>query len=77
MAHRLYDYSLPHSAIITNSEKDGIFIPSGFDSMRLISELGKMENKKKSDGVDSADSDNDNAEDFEKPFDEVLNLVWE
>ena len=32
-----------------------------------------MENKKKTDAVESADSDNDNAEDFEKPFDEVIN----
>jgi len=40
--------------------------------MRLISELGKMDNKNKG-GVDSADSDENNEADFEKPFDEVLN----
>jgi len=72
MVHRIYDFSLPHSAIITNSEKDGIFIPAGFDSMRLISELGKMDNKKKVDESSNSDED-DAAEDFDKPFEEVLN----
>ena len=74
MAHRIYDFNLPYPAVITNTEKDGIFIPAGFDSMRLISELGKMDNKKKVEGIDSADSDGDNdADNFDKPFDEVLN----
>lgn len=73
MVHRVYDFTLPHSAQITNNEKEGIFIPSGFDSIRLISELGKMDKKNKG-GVDSADSDDaNNEQDFEKPFEEVLN----
>ena len=42
--------------------------------MRLISELGKIDNKKKVEGIDSADSDGDNdADDFDKAFEEVLN----
>ncbi len=45
MAHRIYEYSLPYPVVITNSDKESIFIPAGFDSMRLISELGKLANK--------------------------------
>jgi hypothetical protein len=75
MVHRIYDFVLPHSAIITNDGKDGVFIPAGFDSMRLISELGKMENKKKKDESGSSGSDEELGDDFEKPFEDVLNYA--
>lgn len=39
MLHRLYDYDLTHAAEVL--EKENLFLPAGFDTPNLISELVK------------------------------------
>jgi dynein light intermediate chain 1, cytosolic len=66
--HRLYDFTFPHTSQIT--EKESIFIPAGFDSLRLINQIVKTEAKGE---VDPEDVDEEPVEEkVERPFEEEI-----